>query len=1290
MTLFFSSLKFTEHSTKLIVNNPSFEALISSLEPLFARVLSAENIRVHQIAIGLLLEQDKPISSIDMPFVISILDSAVILELFEREWNAPSRSVKSATIITFNLLHRIFENRAIQRIISDECLTDFFSSEENLNLCLDFSAADNSGNDLIMCSTHKLYIKLAICFFEASLKSSWSLSTDEFINKISNLEGESKANKLAELIMMSGAVFQAYFYFKSLPSPNLTLLKNIQKYMGDIRALMSRIIGIIPMEIEDRYFRIFINELMPKDDIGCCYMILRTTRIAVVQNKILSYFTGKREFFERYRLAFGDDEPSWNDLKVIAEGALPDEVFSQACLVLTNEYVRTGKFDAIYTSLIGQKISAIDARIEMAIRRKSDFTKKMLLQQVESSVPALLKQMLYSFQNKVYNSNFATFHKILELILPNIEAQNNFLIQPELKDTSLANLINLRLVLIYVFDETHYLIARKPLTTAALKQIIKKNLQGSLFDRELFATNFHNLYFLALNYSGKHPVLDELFDSLNIVLEVLREERVKFAPIIKALLLKRDNYYPIIIDSYTKIMRLVDADLYKADQEAEALRLKALEDSIIADDEKDVRKKKPKGKKGKAVAAKAFVAALAPEIPPAATALDEAVPPEPVIVKPHVTAAPENQAPMIVQRLVEDAPYLVVSEPPSLGLKEKNDSLLKYIEAFIKEVKFELDNVHMSQGEVIKLRSLELNLMQRKQIIQSLQIYLEELMRAEDRMPFRMERLMQETLFLPDRFQDKVQRLQRLVDDYIASVLEPKVDKVIDVHCLINVISSLSISLISARELQSLNFIHRLKTNLRSLIERLHPMFIRILSNESQQPLPFNEVAYDAKNFWQLILKVNSWMDKIYSSPFDSHNFLDNLTFKMPAKRISDETVNNLGQLANEFSFIIREWNNEVNQFAEALLTAIAKDPVTSLTPVMQELYDKLSYCYFKHKHYPCIELLRTLFDDLAEVQIYGAQLTLDDCLDVDARLLWSNPLDSYDEIERKIKGALIRVCGPAGVNGFATQMRSLRDEHGEKIVFRVKALNGTLDINVFKSEYFPWKAYISHAAGCLDVKTGRMQYDHDFYRSYLNNRLLIKLPTEPDSSPRITCSRNSHILKLLIRVCYSDDPIKPDLCDEAKLMLQKFINFKDNLAGLKATEPDLADAISLLINQHFEHDYLTFGFFKRTEIILRFCHAIGINLIAEIQSKSVRIINSNPASFQLLVIEGGAYDARLNGLVIRLKKDFERHLVPVVPFAPVLTGHAGFFSAAPAPRLLPSSSESVLLQQGGSFKKVA
>jgi len=835
------------------------------------------------------------------------------------------------------------------------------------------------------------------------------------------------------------------------------------------------------------------------------------------------------------------------------------------------------------------------------------------------------------------------------------------------------------------------------LTTLALKQIIKKNLQGLLFDRELFATNFHHLYFLALNYSRKHPGLDELFNSLNIVLEVLREERVKFAPIIKALLVKRDNYYPIVIDSYTRILRLVDDDLYAEDQEAEALRLKALEDSIVADDEKDVRKKKPKGKKGKAVAAKASVAARAPEITPA-TALDVATLPAstdthssaPATLELSVPAAPASQASMIVRRLVEEDPAPVASEPPSFGLNEKNDSLLKYIEAFITEVRFELDNVHMSQGEVIKLRSLELGLIQRKQIIQSLQIYLEELNSAEDRLPFTMERLMQETLFLPDRFQEKIQRLQRLVDDYIASVLEPKVDKAIDVHGLINVISSLSISLISARELQSLYNIHILKKNLRSLIERFHPMFIRILSNESQHPLPFNEVAYDAKNFWKLILQVNSWIDKIYSSPFDSHNFLDNLTVKLPAKRISDETVNNLGQLANEFIFIVREWNNEVNQFAEALLSAIAKDPVTSLTPSMQELYDKLSYCYFKHKHYPFIGLLRSLFDELAEVQIYGAELTRDDCLDIDARLLWSNPLDPYDEIERKIKGVLTRVCGPAGVNGFATEMRSLRDEHGEKIVFRVKALNGILDINVFKSEYFPWKAYVSHAAGCLDIRTGRMQYDHDFYRSYLNNRLLIKLPTEPDSSPMITCSRNAHILKLLIRVCYSDDLIKPELCDEAKLMLQKFINFKDNLAGLKATEPDLADAISLLINQHFKHDDLTFGFFKRTEIILRFCNAIGINLIAEIQSKSVRIINSNPASFQLLVVEGGSSDARLNGLVIRLKKDLERHIVTIVPLAPVLTGHAGFFSVAPAPLLLPSSSEAVMLKQGGSVKKVA
>jgi len=466
MTLFFSSLKFAEHSTKLIVSNPSFEALISKLEPLLVHVLSAGNIRAHQIAIGLLLEQDKPISSMDMSFVSSILDAAVILEFFEKEWNSPTRSVKSATITTFNLLHRIFENREIRRIISDECLTDFFSSEENLNICLDFSAVDeSSGIPLTMFSAHKLYIKLAICFFEAALKSSWSLSTDEFINKISNTEGHSKVNKLAEIIMMSGAVFQAYFYYKSLPSPNLTLLKNIQKYMGEIRALMSRIIVLMPIVTEDKYFRIFSKDLMSEGDVGCCYMILRTSRISDVQTNILAYFAGKRDYFEQFRLAFGDDEPSWNDLKVIAEGAIPDDLFSKACLVITSENVRKGKFDDIYRTLVGQKLSSIDARVEMAIRRKSELTKTVLFQQVESSVPALLKQMLYTFQHKVFSSNFATFHKILELILPNIEAQMNFLIQPDLKDTSLENLINLRLVLIFVFDETHYLIARKPLTT---------------------------------------------------------------------------------------------------------------------------------------------------------------------------------------------------------------------------------------------------------------------------------------------------------------------------------------------------------------------------------------------------------------------------------------------------------------------------------------------------------------------------------------------------------------------------------------------------------------------------------------------------------------------------------------------------------------------------------------------------------------------------------------------------------------------------------------------------------
>ena len=1322
MNLFFSSLKFEPHSTTITPDTPSLETLISTVDPLFSMIVPDGSARLNQIIIGLLLENNKPISMTDMSEISLLAAAAGILEVFEYAWNSPSRTVKSATIATFKLLTMIFKNREIRTRISDDCLTDFFSSEEDLCICLDFSAVDEGGQPLTMSSAHKLYIKLAICFFDAALKSSWSLSRDAFIRTITVPNGESMVNKLAEILMMSGAAFQAYFYYKSQPISNMALLKQLQKNLQDIRTLLSRILGLLPIEIEEKYLKTLCANLIAEGELGCCYMILRTSRIIDLQSNILAHFFGETRSFEDLRRAYGDEkEPDLNESRALAEMTVPDALLLKAILVVVKGRVDEGKFDNVCRVLMTEVVGSGDSTIEFATRRKSEFTKRALLHQDESSGPALLKRMLYTFDKKNRTVNFDAFYKILEFIFPSIEDQVAFLVQPDFKDSSLANLINLRLVLVSVFDNTPYFTLRKPLTPRVFKETIKKNLLEILSFSDLFVINFHHLYYLSLKYTEVLPLcgIDELFKNLNLVLEVLREDRDTFAPIIKALLVKKDNYYPKGIDSYARIEHLVDADLYKADQDAEESRRQALVDSLIADDEKVAKKKKPKGMKGLSelpVAEKVYgaIAAAKPKIPVAAKPkipvaakpeISVATKPEisvaakpkvsvavkpktPAAVKPKALATaaaapPPSTSPpsasIVVRPSVEDDSRAVVSEPPILSLDHRNQSLLEYIEAFRLEVQFELDNVRMSEGAVNKLKSLEHTLCQRKQIIQSIHSYLKDAKSASDLLPCRIDRLTRENLFLPDRFQEKIQRLQKLVDDFIASVLQPVVDKAIDVHELINVISSVSVSLISPRELQSLHFLSIFKTNINALLGRFCPIFIRILSNESQYALQLREVSIDSKNLWQLIQQVHYWIDKIYLSPFDNHQFEDNLRFNIPAERMGYEALDSHNQLANEFNFIVRLWNTEVNQFAQALSATISKDPLTSLTPIMQGLYDKLSYSYFKDKYYPSIGLLRALFYDLAEVQIYGAQLTRNDCLDVDARLLWRNSLDSYDEIERKIREALIRVHGLAGAQGVSTEMRSLRDEHGEKIVFRVKALNGALDINVFKFAYFPWKAYVSHAAGCLDIRTGRMQYDHDFFESYIKNRLLIKIPAEPDSSPRITCSRNAHILKLLIRFCYSDDLIKPELCDLAKLMLQKFINFKSNLSGLKDAEPDLANALSLLINQHFEHDALTPAFFKRTEIIMRFCNDIGINLIVETKLKATHLISSNLASLQLLGVDGVAGDLRANGLVIRLKPELAIKVVSITLQAPLITGHAGFFGKADASGL--ASDESRLGQ---------
>ena len=912
--------------------------------------------------------------------------------------------------------------------------------------------------------------------------------------------------------------------------------------------------------------------------------------------------------------------------------------------------------------------------------------RKFILEETEGS--SLVNEMLAVFDNRRiakgasfltsdYVNNASYISRIIDLICPDIEQRVNlfakFLEAKSLKNTPVGNFITCELLLLSVFNDTHYF---KDIGSSLqmFKKKIERNLDYVLEYPLVFINSFHVLYFLAYKHSKFHSGLKKLLDDLNIVLDVLREGGKKFGDIRSILLENKDGYFPC--ESVSVIERLVDKKLWDEDQDAELRHL----EEIFSDEHKD-SKKVGSRKKKKPTLAEAHVAKSAESTMVAASLkadIKKVVVPDVPELLPSTAPSHVSASSSLIRDVSEPSDKLPIHVETIAKIErfsELNRVVLAKLDAFREEIKLRLSQMSARGfSEQKELIDLDNCLEERQNTIRSLRGYFKKA-KSHSQISFNIKPLIKSPLLLPELLEPNFRDYQESLSSLINVLPLIKEDKSSSIStylpALMEVFHSLSIDIISLRQVRSFQYLLQFRMILSAIKVEFIPVLTRILNNESFYPL--GEVAIDAKNFAHVILQViNST-----TVPFYMYELKDAQPCLFQIQRAAPEAVNPIADLNAHLFNLIKKWNYEINRFAMALSEVIPFERESTLITEMKNLLDKLAYSYFKDRHYFYMEQINRLFHPLAEVELFGSQLFMRDHCDIDIRLKWHNYQDSFDVVLEKIKQSLIREFGPQVEAGLIVRSLKLEHPNGSFVdVLKIKVPLGnystlSLDLSVFVGKDFPLISYVSHAAGSLDTRTGRIFYPHHFFANVMRNILEIEEPSREDFCEKSRCSRLTHVLKLIVRSTYAEMPQdKHFLGESAAKMLQEILSYKSNLAGLQKVKPYLVDALHFLLQQHFDNFELTISFFKRTIVLLVFYQDIGCKLVTEDGLRKLQLMAVNSETFQLhcMLLPDSeklplAKDLSANSFLVKLPKGLLKCISPILKAATI---PVGFFSQKP------------------------
>jgi len=1237
--------------------------------------------RFEQLVFALLSEQEAiPVNLSD------IKKAAKLLEEFEKDWNKPGRTVDEFTTQVFILLRFLSDFPEIKKIVSDICLANFFSGVVNLEKCLDFEKINEGQNNLISMSSRLDYIQLGLCFFEAQISPCWLLPPHKFFQKIlsqpSRRSSEIHFSKLSSLLLLGECAFNLIQSYKALSDPCPKLCFKMQEILKRIRFNVVRILShSASLEDEAAYLGIENECFLKTDDSALCaaYIIFTSTRVEGLKKSMVARFASLPEVFMQLQQAFGDtlDYSEGLDLGDLGEG-LFDSVIKESdatsmklAIRITKSLIDKGDFETLYNFHLEFKPMPLIMR-------------KFILEE-ETEGSSLVNEMLAifdkgkltkgkSFLTPYYVNNASYISRIIDLIFPDIAQRVNlfakFLGIGSVKNELVGNFITCELLLLSVFNDTHYF-KDISISLQIFKKKIELNLDSVLEYPLVFINSFHILYFLAYKYSKFDSGLKKLLDDLNIVLDVLREGGKKFGDIRIKLVENKDGDFPC--ESLSVIERLVDKKLWDEDQAAELRHL----EEIFSDEHKDSKKTTPpvgSRKKKKGAAASAHVA-KGPESVMAAASftmdIKKVVEPVAPELLPYIASSP------LIRDISEPSEKLPIPSEIIAKIErfsELNRVVLAKLDAFREEIKLRLSQMSArgfsEQQELIYLDNC---LEERQNTIRSLRGYFKKA-KSHYQISFNIKPLIKAPFLLPELLEPNVSDYQESLSTLInllPSIKEYQ-SSTISTHLnsLLEVINSLSIDIISLRQVRSFQYLLQFRMILSDIKAEFTPVLTRILNNENYYPL--GELAVDAKNFSHLILQVLN----ASIVPFYMYELKDTLPFLFQIQRVAPETLNPIADLSAHLFHLIKKWNYEINRFAMALSEVIPAERESILITEMKNLLEKLSYSYFKNRNYFYMNQINRLFHPLAEVELFGSQLLMWDHCDIDIRLKWHNHQDSFDVVLEKIRQSLIREFGPNLGGSISARLRSLEHPNGSFVdVLKIKVPKGeflplSLDLSVFVGKDFPLISYVSHAAGMLDTRTGKIFYPHQFFFHVLRNILEIEEPLLPDYSERSKCSRLAHVLKLIIRVTYAELPSERlFLGESATKMFQEIISYKSDIAGLKKAKPHLVEALHFLLQQHFENFELTIAFFKRTAVILAFYQDLGCKLVAADGVRKLQFIAVDSRNFQLhciLLAESEklplAKDVSANSFLVVLPKDMLKCISPMLQ---VSTVSSGFFSQA-------------------------
>ena len=1324
MNLFFKKKQSTVGLTE--AKGRAVEAHLSSL------LAGETNERILKLFLNLLSQlDDGPID------VLQVKKAAVLLEDFEKCWNKPIQTALSCTQETMAFLQTIYD-QSLQKIISDGCLTEFFSGVQDLDTRLKFDSIVKEealhGYNLVFLSLRLSCVQLTLLFFDAQIKPYCSMPPHDLISYIFS-EYKDYANKLRFLLSMAEMTLARLMLDRAGVTATNEVDLRMQDTLRRIRWIVSGIIcKIASPEQELAYLGPecdFFN-LYDHKNLCIAYILFTTTNVEGIRKSLAASFSSNPSMFNFLETVFGEDTALLNpDLKTAIEEsesiAFP-EMDKMVLNALFKGYLLKGDWEAI-----------CDAQLEHVC--EEEVVRAIFLDKKSPMDACMLDDMLSLFDRKKFPKNISTviknytdkaicLQKIIYWLFDNTDQQVNFFVRGPIgscvTQTLLGHFITANLFRLTIFNNTPYIYDHKH-DYRKLAPISKKKIEDNLISlismtsgRYNFIESFHVLYYAAYRYAQPDSDLKRLLDDLNLILDVLREGADAFEDLRDMLLDNEEEEIPL--DTLEIIRHRVDQDLWEKDQTAEKERIKAIEDSLYASKETSgSKKKKHKKKPSMGGGLEATACAAEPSnkkrggIEASACAAQPTNKMDPGLDKPTIETDPALG--VLKVTLSDSCLSLATSAstdhlssahtpqkrmPEIEALSELNQSLLKELDAFKAEIQRVSATLVSQSYELIVLNQY---IEQRQLVIRAMRSYFK---KAKNQVPIvlNMEPLTTPTLALPEWLESLVQQYQGHLDPLIALLesIEPDKLSTLAMHrpALLSLVRSISIPMLSIRQLPSFKFLSTFRAILDAIWRDFQPLLVRVLSNEQHHSL--GALAFDIRHFAQLILEVRHWSYLIATCPMDRHEFKDLFPLELPVQRGPVERDNPMSELGERFSQLVQAWNYEVNRFAMAASDVIPPKAHSTLVNssfihTITDFHDKLSHRYFKKRHYPYIDLLDRLFHPLAQVELYGTQLFMNDPIcDVDVRLKWHEPKDSFDSVIAKIKLLLITACDAQGFKsilaGLKIRPHKLFHSDGNMVdVLKIKIpalgpFHLPIDLSIFVGHDFPLVSYVSHAAGILYTRTGRLSCPHDFFNAVLNNQLMIKEPTGTDFSPKSKCSRLTHVLKLIIRATYVAPPHRVLLGETATRILTDLTAYRSNIQGLKVEKPEWAEAFVFLLEQHLDNYELSNSFFSRTALLLAFYHDMGchiflrdgnvlLNLMEASVDKQVLSCKAVPAAETSAALDP-------NAVVVKLPRALSRYLsvMPALVAVPGTFFASSATSGSQGPQIASSAKDPLVMER--------